>query len=126
MMKHVLIADDDPGIQDVLGIILKGAGYKATIISNADAIFNNEFIEPDIFIIDKQLSNIDGLEVCRFLKNRKEFSHTPVILFSAGGNLQEIAKAAGADDFLEKPFLLETLLQLIEKHIGIGKNDVAR
>src|SRR6185312_8591443 len=71
-----------------------------------------------IFIIDRQLQNSDGLDVCRFLKNREQFACTPVILFSAGGKLHEMAKKAGADDFIEKPFTIKSLLQMIEKYVG--------
>lgn len=114
-MKRIIIADDDPGIQDVLAHILKGAGYEATIYADAEPIMKNQFTEPDIFLIDKQLQNYDGLEVCRFLKSRESFAATPVILFSAGGRLHELARSAGADDFLEKPFAIKTLLQMIER-----------
>lgn len=115
-MKHIIIADDDPGIQDVLALILKRAGYEAVIFNNAEPILDNRFNEPDIFIIDKQLQNADGLDVCRFLKNRETSANTPVIIFSASGRVNEQAKTAGADDFLEKPFKIKTLLEMIEKH----------
>ena len=117
MEKHILIADDDPGIQEMMQIILDQAGYKTTILASAEPLLENDFTEPDIFLIDKQLSNADGLKVCRFLKNRTRSSATPVILFSAGSNLSEMAEAAGADDFLEKPFKIHALLEMIEKHL---------
>lgn len=118
LMKRIIIADDDPAIQDVLGVVLKPTGNEATTFTGATEIFNNQFSEPDIFIIDRQLQNSDGLDVCRFLKNREQFACTPVILFSAGGKLHEMAKKAGADDFIEKPFTIKSLLQMIEKYVG--------
>lgn len=115
-MKNIIIADDDPGIQDALQLILKRRGYEAVIFSNAEPLLSNRFTEPDIFIIDRQLQDADGLDVCRFLKNREPNPQTPVIIFSASSRVHDLAKAAGADDFLEKPFNIKTLLELIEKH----------
>ena len=115
-MKRIIIADDDPGIQDALQLILKRRGYDAVIFNSAEPLLTNQFSEPDIFIIDKQLQDADGLDVCRFLKNREPNPHTPVVIFSASSRIYDIARAAGADDFLEKPFNIKTLLELIEKH----------
>lgn len=113
-MKQVIIVDDDPGIQHVLGIILQRAGYEPTIYPTATDILDLNFKEPDVFIIDKQLPGADGLDVCRFLKNRQEFD-TPIILFSASCRVQEQALEAGADHFLEKPFKIKSLLSAIEE-----------
>lgn len=114
-MKKIIIADDDPGIQDALQLILKRRGYEAVIFSSAAPLFSNQFTEPDLFIIDKQLQDADGLDVCRFLKSRKMYD-TPVIIFSASNRIHDQAKAAGADAFLEKPFNIKSLFELIEKH----------
>lgn len=113
-MKHIIIADDDPGIQDVVKLVLNKHGYEPEIHSNAERIFANDFVEPGLFIIDKQLQDEDGLDVCRFLKSRKNFN-TPVIIFSASNHYGKLARAAGADAFLEKPFEIKTLVALIEK-----------
>lgn len=115
-MKKIIIADDDPGIQDVLKLILKRSGYDAVIFNSAEPLLSNDFQEPDLFIIDKQLQDADGLDVCRFLKNRETESSTPVIIFSATSRVSDLAIAAGASDFLEKPFHIKTLLEMIEKH----------
>ena len=115
-MKNIIVADDDPGIQDALQLILKRRGYDAVIYNSAEPLLSNQFNEPDIFIIDKQLQDADGLDVCRFLKARIPAFNTPVIIFSASSRVHDQARAAGADDFLEKPFNIKALLELIEKH----------
>lgn len=61
----------------------------------------------DLYILDKQLSGIDGLDLCRMLKNRDETRHVPVIILSASPNINELANAAGADAVVEKPFELK-------------------
>ncbi len=112
------MVDDDVGILDIFKIVLERAGYEITIYNNGRQILDNAFKEPDIFILDRQLSGIDGLDVCRFLKHRAANAETPVIIFSASPHMQLQAKDAGADDFLEKPFKTKELLQMVEKHLN--------
>ncbi len=116
-MKTVIIIDDDTVILDVFKLVFERAGYAVTIFNRGEIILNEKFDEPDIFIIDKQLSGADGLDLCRFLKSRESKQNTPVIVFSASPHIYKQAKDAGADDFLEKPFKTKTLLQMVEKHI---------
>jgi CheY-like chemotaxis protein len=116
-MKKIICADDDPGIQDVLPLICGRAGYEVTMYSNGEQLMENEFELPDIFLLDKQLSGADGMEICRFLKGQESTRHIPVIIVSASPNLDKQAKAAGADGFLEKPFHMKYLLELLKKHL---------
>lgn len=114
--------DDDASILDIFKLVFERAGYEITIFNTAEQIFNNAFTEPDIFIIDRQLSGTDGVDLCRHLKNRLQEKHTPVIIFSASPYVDKYAKEAGADDFLEKPFKTKTLLEMVERHL---KNSAA-
>lgn len=116
-MKNIIMIDDDASILDIFKLIFERAGYEVTAFNSPEMIFNNTFNEPDIFIIDRQLSGVDGLDLCRHLKNRVPNKHTPIIIFSASPNLDKQARDAGADDFLEKPFKTKVLLQMVEKHL---------
>ena len=111
-MKKVMIIEDDPAILDVLVLLFKFAGYQITGYGNGQIVFRGEFDTPDLFIIDKQLSGVDGLEVCKHLKNQDHTRHLPVIILSATPHLQAEAKLAGADAFLEKPFSNNDLLRI--------------
>ena len=113
MKKRIIIADDDPGIQDIFRIIFEKAGYMATIFSNGMNILKNNYELPDIFLLDKQLADSDGLEICRYLKSRPETKFIPVIMISATPGIRQLAKEAGADDFLEKPFIMTQLFNKI-------------
>jgi DNA-binding response OmpR family regulator len=113
----VLIADDDPGIQDALRIIFEQAGYEADIHPDGQNLISNNFTLPDIFILDKQLSGIDGLDICRFLKSQSRSSQIPIIILSASTQLEKMVKEAGADDWLEKPFFMNDLLSTVHRHI---------
>ena len=117
-MKKIIIADDDPAIGEIFNIILKRAGYDVTLYSNGEALMNNDFERPDMFLLDKQLSGIDGLEVCRFLKSQEATKNTPIIIISASSKVAGAAEEAGADEFLEKPFTIKGLTQTIEKYMN--------
>jgi DNA-binding response OmpR family regulator len=112
-MKHIIIVDDDPAILDAFGLIFNAGEYRITVFSNGAPMFNNAFDIPDLFILDKQLSGVDGLDVCRFLKSQQQTMHIPVIMLSASLHLQKNAMAAGADAVLEKPFKIQALREMV-------------
>lgn len=116
-MKQIIVVDDDLGILDCLQIILSRAGYAVKIYADAAPLLKGDFGLPDIFILDKQLQDADGLDVCRFLKAQKSTSNIPVIMISANLHISPTAKEAGANDFLEKPFRMKELLALVKKYI---------
>lgn len=118
MKRKILITDDDPGIQDIFKLILEREGYEVHIEANGNELLKNKFVLPDLFIIDKQLSGIDGLEICKFLKTNKRTASIPVILVSANPLIQSLANEAGVDNYLEKPFEMKALLRLINKYAG--------
>jgi len=107
-----MIIEDDPAILDVLGILFTRAGYETALYPNGNFLLREKFTVPDLFIIDKQLAGIDGLEICRHLKNTAATKHIPVVILSATPHLGTQVKMAGADAFLEKPFSNSYLLQL--------------
>lgn len=72
---------------------------------------------PDLYILDKRMPDMDGLDVCRYLRNRAESRNLPVIIISASPKFGPQALKAGASDFLEKPFGLETFLAVVRKHL---------
>jgi len=117
-MKKVMIIEDDPAILDVLGIIFTRAGYKAITHANGNFIMQGEFDLPDLFIIDKQLQGVDGLDLCKHLKGRQLTRHLPVIILSATPHLHTQIEHAGADAFLEKPFSNNNLLQVVNDLIN--------
>lgn len=119
MKKKILITDDDPGIQEVLRIVLEIAGYEVQVHSSASSLMEGDFENPDIFILDKQLSGIDGLQLCRYLKSKESTRTIPVMIVSATPQLEELVKNTGADDFLEKPFNIQELLSKISNLIKV-------
>jgi DNA-binding response OmpR family regulator len=117
MTERIYIVEDDEGIQDILKIILEKAGYQTKIFPGGEAIMANDYDRPDLFLLDKQLSGVDGLDICKHLKRQEETKELPVIMISANPNIANLAKEAGADDFIEKPFTSAELLGTIETQI---------
>ena len=117
MEKVICIIEDDEGIQDVLRIILQRAGYVTSIFFDGQAVMENNYDVPDLFLIDKQLSGMDGLDICRHLKADHSTSSIPVIMMSAYPNIRQLSKESGANDFIEKPFRVQELLSIIKKNI---------
>jgi len=115
--KKIVVVDDDQGIRDVLQIILERAGYNVELHADANQILKNNFSKPDLFVIDRLLSGMDGLDVCKYLKEQPLTKDIPVIMISAAPGIDALSQHAGADDFLEKPFDRTHLLQLIEQNI---------
>jgi DNA-binding response OmpR family regulator len=116
-MVRIILADDDPGMRDVFEVILKRAGYDVTIYASGERLMEEDFSMPDLFILDKQLSGVSGLDVCRFLKDQDTSKHIPVIIISASPYVKNMVDESGADDFIEKPFKTKELIELMEKHL---------
>jgi len=116
-MKRIMIADDDPGILDAVGIILEFEGYQVQSTLNGSALLTMEDEFPDLLLLDIWMSGADGRDICKQLKQKPATSKIPVVLISASKDIERSAMEAGADDFLEKPFEIDVLLQKIENQL---------
>src|SRR4051812_36269215 len=103
-MKRILIVEDDLHIQDIFKIIFEAYGYDVECLDNGKTLCERKGNWPDAIILDKQLPGLSGVEACKFLKSQSRTKDIPVILITATLGVQEAAKIAGADDFMEKPF----------------------
>ncbi len=118
-MTKVLVVDDDPALVKALRIGLTARGDKVTTThSGADAISQVALLSPDLVILDLGLPDLDGLEVCRRIR---EFSNVPIVVLSAYGDEHRKVEAldGGADDFITKPFgmaELEARLRVALRH----------
>lgn len=115
--KKITVADDDPGILDAVCMMLEMEGYEVNSTLNGNTILT-QAVTPDVYILDIWMSGSDGRELCKRLKSDEKTKDIPVILISASNDLKRSAETAGADDFLAKPFEIDTLLQKIERALG--------
>jgi DNA-binding response OmpR family regulator len=117
-LKQVILLDDDDAIREIFPVLLNKAGFNVRVLTHGEEIVGQLFEEPDLFIIDKQLRGISGLDVCRYLKRRSQHKETPVIVISASNKAEQAALDAGADVFLEKPFKSAVLIDTIRRYTG--------
>jgi DNA-binding response OmpR family regulator len=113
-----MIADDDPGILDAVGLILEFEGYKVQSTLNGLTILDMENEFPDLLLLDIWMSGADGRDICKKLKQRPATSKIPIVMISASKDIERSAMDAGADDFLEKPFEMDELLQKIQNQLN--------
>jgi len=117
-LKQIILLDDDDAIREIFPLLLNKAGFAVRVLTHGEEIVHQSFEEPDLFIIDKQLRGVSGLDVCRYLKQRSTHQNTPVIIISASNKVEQAAMEAGADVFLEKPFKSAILIDTIRKFTG--------
>jgi two-component system response regulator MprA len=111
MSAHVLVIDDDERITNLLRRALRFAGYEVSLAhSGASGLAMAKESEPDLVVLDVMLPGLDGLAVCRSL--RQVTTTTPVLMLTARDDIPDrvLGLDAGADDYLVKPFAIEELL----------------
>ena len=118
MSHKILIVDDDETILDVLQLLLEGEGYQ--VAAAAKMWDQRKLLEyhPDLILLDIMLSGESGIEICKALKGQADTNAIPVILISAYANFRTPAHSSGADDFVAKPFDVDHLISVVEKHLS--------
>jgi len=106
-MAHVLIADDDADIRDLVAFKLTQSGHQVTVVEDGMAALRAARENTvDLALLDIRMPGMSGLDVCRELRAAAETARLPVIMITARsqeGDV-EVGFAAGADDYIIKPF----------------------
>lgn len=111
MNRHVLIAEDEPVMAEVLADNLEGEGLEVSIAKDGSTALKHwREHNPDLVVLDVMLPKVSGLEVC--YRMRSEGFKTPVLFLSAKGQPEERVEGleAGGDDYMAKPFHLPEFL----------------
>lgn len=112
---HILLIEDDIRIATNIMKMLAIAGFTATIARTAhDALLHAETESYDVIILDWMLPDIEGIAVCRMLREQQNM--TPIIMLTAKSQLEDKVEGllTGADDYLTKPFEMEELLARVK------------
>jgi len=111
--RKVLVVDDDAGMREVLETALATENLTVyTSVDGKDAVQKTLSLKPDLILLDVNMPNLNGLTFCKAIRSSTETRKIPVIIITgltAKGRIEE-CMAAGADDFLGKPFRVEELL----------------
>jgi two-component system phosphate regulon response regulator PhoB/two-component system alkaline phosphatase synthesis response regulator PhoP len=107
MNKLIAIIDDEPDILELVSINLKKASYRVKEFPDSESFFRSIAAEtPDLIILDLMLPDMDGFEVCKFLKGQNKYTSIPIIMLTARAEETEkvLGLELGADDYVTKPF----------------------
>ena len=117
-MKKILVVDDETDILHIVKNRLSADGYKVTTTTSCkDGLDIFYFTQPDLVLLDVNVGDEDGRDMCHHIKQQAEYNHIPVILISANPELLKSYSDVGAVAAIEKPFNLDTLRDLIKKHV---------
>lgn len=106
MPEKILIIDDDVDTLRLVGLLLQKQGYSISAATNGEQGLAKAFDEkPDIILLDVMMPDMDGYEVARRLRKNPVTTSTPVLMFTAKGQLDDKVTGfeSGADDYLTKP-----------------------
>ena len=124
--EKVLVVDDEKDIRELVKYNLAQEGYRVTTVgSGEEALQQANSTMPDLIILDLMLPGIDGLDVCRELKNDSKTAHIPIVMLTVKGEESDIVIGLelGADDYITKPFSPKVLLARLKAVLRRKKSE---
>ncbi len=125
-MSKILIVDDEEYVRELLETFLRSEGYETVTAATGNAAIEVTKHElPHLILLDVMLPDMDGLTVCRRLRQSIRTTYIPIIMLTARQGIGEKVEAlsSGADDYITKPFNLQELLARIRtqlRHVELG------
>ena len=117
-MMTVLIVDDEPAIVQLVRITLESARVRILEAGDGTTAIDRAIgLRPHLILLDVDLPDMSGLDVCRRLKGEEAMALTKIVMLTAAAQQDDVARglAAGADQYLTKPFSPVRLLALVEQ-----------
>lgn len=111
------IAEEDQVLRTELKNALKGCGYSVREFDSGYPIIGMMDGWPDVFLIDIELHDVNGMEVCKWLKSREGSKSIPVVLISRDPYLRILATSSHADGYLEEPFTAADVVQKVSEYL---------
>lgn len=118
--KKVLIVEDEPDIAENLKARLALEGYRIVVASDGKTGVEKARKEkPDLILLDVMMPLLNGFEACKILKGDERTRAIPILVLTALPHVDDAEKAfdAGANDFLNKPYTNERLMQKVHKYL---------
>jgi DNA-binding response OmpR family regulator len=123
-MKHILVIEDDPDIRELLNYNLSREGFDVTTCSDGqDGLDQALSKKADIIVLDLMLPHLNGIEVCKKIREVPEKRSVPIIMLTAKGEETDIVfgLGVGADDYMIKPFGVKELIARIYTRLRTQK-----
>lgn len=122
--EKILAVDDEVDLLELVKYTLTNYGYTVYCAESGESALEKvRATSPDLILLDLMLPGLDGLDVCRIVKNDHRTSHIPIIILSAKGDEVDIVTGLelGADDYITKPFSPRVLLARIKTVLRRGR-----
>lgn len=120
--NKILVVDDDKDILTVLEILLTQNNYEVQSVFKWELIQKNiDSFSPDLILLDISLGGADGRIICKSLKAQISTNKIPIILFSANTNVEFSYTDYNANDFIEKPFEIDNLINKVLMHLPVER-----
>jgi DNA-binding response OmpR family regulator len=122
--KKLLIVDDEEDLLFMLSLAARRDGYAVeTALDAEEGLAKARSFRPDVAVIDALMPGVDGFELCRRLRERRETSGLPIVMLSAGDPARgsALSRTAGADRYVAKPYDQAELLELLGSLRGEGQ-----
>jgi DNA-binding response OmpR family regulator len=121
--KTILVVDDEADIRKMLSRLLGKAGYRVIEAERGvQALRLVKEHQPDLIVLDAMLPEVHGFDIARRIKGSRRYGNIPIVMVSAVYRgwryAEDLRGSLGVDDFIEKPFTLQDVLQRIEKRLG--------
>ena len=116
----IIIVDDDRETRELLAMALQMEDFEVTQAANGLRLISTLHVDqPDLILLDVNMSWIDGFELCRAVRKNEDFKDIPVIFISARSSTADVKRGieAGAADYFTKPIELQTLIARIKELI---------
>lgn len=121
MAKTILVVDDDELVRIALNELLRPEGYEVhPVPSGAEALKKIDQNDYDLLMLDIIMPEMDGLELCKQIRERENYRETPIVFLTAKSRDEDRDEGieAGANLFLSKPISPDKLLQIVSDTIG--------
>ena len=131
-MAKILIVDDEKDIADLISYNLEREGFRTMkVLDGNDALAAVQSLVPDLIILDLMLPGINGLDLCRMIRDNPATAFVPIIMLTAKADEVDkiIGLEIGADDYVTKPFSVKELVARVRtvlRRVQEGKKPSAK
>jgi DNA-binding response OmpR family regulator len=122
--RQILVVDDEIGALTLIGIMLERGGFEVLKARDAYAALDIvEQVTPDLIILDVMMPGMDGIELCRRLRQNSSTADVPILILSVRGDPESVESgmSAGANDYLSKPILHHDLVTKVRSILESGE-----